>query len=329
MSFHNPAIRRVLQQISEEGGDSAIRLDASETAWVEREVTQIRAKMFDVIYAELLALQLIPLATDISPDIIQYVYFVLDTVGEAKIIASGSDDLPRVDVSKSERSGIVRPLGASYGWSLFEMRLAARLGQPLAQQKADAARKAIARQIDKLLASGVTDSQTGLGMEGLLNNADVLALGIVAGPLWVLGTTTAAAMIALLNNTAQAIVTATNQAFIPDTAIIPTASFGVLASTPYGVDSDTTALNWFTKNSPYIKSVVPWYRGNGAGVASANRGVVYQRDPEVLEGVAPLLFESLPPQARNLEMVIPCVAKCGGVKIYHPEAVRYIDFSLT
>jgi hypothetical protein len=329
MSFHNPAIRRALEQMADQAGDSAVRLDANETAWVEREVTQIRNKLFEIVYAELKAMSLVPLATDISADILQYVYFVLDTVGEAKIIANASDDLPRVDVSKTERQGIVRPLGASFGWDIFEMRLAARLGQPLNQQKADACRKAIARQIDKLLSSGVTDSQTGLGMEGLLTNADVVALGIVAGTLWVLGTTTAATMIALLNSTAQAIVTATNEAFIPDTAILPTQSYGVMAATPYGVDSDVTALGWFLKNSPYIKNVIPWYRGNGAGASSTNRGLVYKRDPEVLEGVVPLLFEALPPQARGLEMIVPCVAKCGGVKIYHPEACRYIDFALS
>ena len=49
--------------------------------------------------AELKAQQLIPIATDIAPELGPYVYNVLDTVGEAKVIASGSDDLPRVDVS--------------------------------------------------------------------------------------------------------------------------------------------------------------------------------------------------------------------------------------
>jgi len=135
MSMYNSAIRRALQQISEAG---AVRLDANETAFVEREVTQIRAKMFEVVYAELKAQQLVPIASDISPDINQYVYFVLDTVGEAKVVANGSDDLPRIDISKTERQGIVRTVGASFGWELFEMRLAARIGQPLNQQRATA-----------------------------------------------------------------------------------------------------------------------------------------------------------------------------------------------
>ena len=106
MSAYNQQIRRVLASLAESAG--ALRFDANETAFVEREATQIRAKIFEVVYAELMAQKLIPLATDISADVNQYVYFVLDMVGEAKVIANGSDDLPRIDVSKSERQGIVR-----------------------------------------------------------------------------------------------------------------------------------------------------------------------------------------------------------------------------
>jgi hypothetical protein len=325
MSAHNAAIRLALATL----GDSSpeLRLDANETAFVERELTQIRAKLFNVIYAELKAQSLVPIASDISPDVQQYVYFVLDMVGEAKVIANGADDIPRVDVSKTERSGVVKTIAASYGWELFEMRLSARLGRPLNQQRAQAARRAIASQIDKILSTGVTDSQSGLGMEGLLNNADVVALGISTQAKWIQGTTTALAMINLLNSVAQAIVTATNEAWIPDTAVLPTAMYGILANTAYGLDSNLTALKWLTANSPYIKNVASWYRGNGAGASSADRGLIYKRDPEVLEGVVPLQFEEQPPQARGLEVVVNVVGRAGGVKVYHPEACRYLDFT--
>lgn len=326
MNAFSQSVRRALAAMTAD--NPQIRFDANETDFVDRQATQIRAKLFEVIYAELKAQQLIPIASDISPDIQQYVYFVLDHVGEAKVIANGSDDLPRVDVSKTERQGVVKTVGASFGWELFEMRLAARLGQPLSSQRADAARSAIARQIDKLLSSGVTDSQTGLGMEGLFNNTDVTALGIITNTAWIMGTTTAATMIAQLNAAVQTIVTATNEAWIPDALILPTGMYGIFAATPYGTDAAVlTALNWFLQNSPYIKSVATWYRGNTAGASSVPRGLVYKKSPEVLEGVVPLQFEMLPPQARGLEMVVPVVGKSGGVKWYHPEAARYLDFS--
>ena len=87
-----------------------------------------------------------------------------------------------------------------------------------------------------------------------------------------------------------------------------------------------TILRSFLANNPYIRNIDQWYRLDGAGAGGKNRGIVYKRDPMVLEGVVPLDFEQLPPQARNLEFVVPCQARCGGVKIYQPSAMRYVDF---
>lgn len=322
-------VREALSKLTDASGT---RLDANETAFAEREITQIRTKLFEVIYAQLMALNFIPLATDISPDVQQYVWFVLDHVGEAKIIANGAEDLPRIDISKTERYGVVRTVGTSYGWELFEMRLAARLGQPLGEQRALAARKAVATAIDYVLSNGGTPSQTGgssgTGLLGLLNNTDVFGLGTVSNSKWVMGTTTAATMIGQLNAAVQTIITASNQAFIPTDIVLPTQMYGILAATPYGPDAATvTALNWFLQNSPYIKSISQWYRGNGAGASGADRGIIYQKDPTILEGVVPLAFEQLPPQVQGLQMVVPCVGRAGGVKFYQPQAARYWDFT--
>lgn len=318
------AVRDCLKYFAAKNPDH--RFDANDTAWTERQATQIRSKLFEVKYADLKAMELIPLATDIAAEPGPYVYNVLDMVGEAKVIAAGSDDLPRVDISTTERSGKVVPIGAAYGWDVFEIRKSARLNVPLSERRARSAREAIARQVDKMLASGTTDSQTGLGLEGFINNADVTALGIAVMDHWVLGTTTAVQMINEVNAVVNTIVSATSEAWIPDTVVLPTGRFTIFASAPYGTDADSTALTWFLKNNPYIKNVTSWHRLTGAGASSKDRAIVYKRSPDVLEGVVPLIFEQEAPQARNLEMVTPCYAFCGGVKTYHPEAMRYADF---
>lgn len=323
MSFFS-AIRQCLQAFA--ARNSEHRFDANETMWTERQATQVRSKLFEVVYPEFKALSLVPLATDIAAEPGPYVYNVLDMVGEARVIASGADDLPRVDVSVSERSGKVVPIGASYGWDVFELRKAARLQVPLQETKGRAARRSLARQLDKMIASGVTDSQTGLGLEGFINNADVTALGIAAFTNWVQGTTSATTMINEVNAAVNTIVSATSEAWIPDTLAIATPRYTIFASTPYGVDADTTALTWFLKNNPYIKNVVSWYRLTSAGASNKDRAVIYKRDPDVLEAVAPEQFAQEAPQARNLDMVTPCYALVGGTKIYHPEACRYADF---
>jgi len=87
MSAIRTAVRSCLSYFGSKNPEH--RFDANETAWTDRQATQIRSKLFEVKYADLKAMDLIPLATDIAAEPGPYVYNVLDTVGEAKVIASG------------------------------------------------------------------------------------------------------------------------------------------------------------------------------------------------------------------------------------------------
>lgn len=323
----------VISQITEQ--ELSRRFDANDTLFLARQIEYVRAKTFGVVYPDLKARNLIPIATDIPESVETYVYMVSDTVGKAAIVAIGTDDLPRIDVLASERTGKVRQIGDSYGWSLNEMAEAARLNIPLSERKATAAREAIERAIDEVLSSGTTshpkDVGKNYGITGLINNADVVAQGIInpANDPWSTSPT-AGKMLADLNTMMNTIVNSNNQAYIPDTILFAPSEFAILASTPVGTDNNQmTVLNSFLLNNPYIKNVDQWYRltgaGSGAGGAT-NRAVVYKRDPSVLEGVVPMDFRAEAPQARNLEFVVPCRARCGGVSIYQPAAVRYVDF---
>ncbi len=307
----------------------ARRFDANETAFLARQLEVVRSRTYEIQYAELLARRFIPIANDIPESAETYVYLAYDTVGAAKIIANGVDDLPRIDVSAAERTGKVRSIGDSYGWDINTMKEAARVGVPLSEMKARAARQAIERGIDEVLSTGTTRVQVGLdwGITGLLNNADVIAQGIInpANDPW--STATASQVLANLNTITNAMVNANSQAFIPDTLLLAPNEFGIIASTPVGVDNQMTILKSFLANNPYIKNIDQWSKLTLAGAGgTTNRGILYKRDPLVLEGVVPLEFEQLPPQARNLEFVVPCHARVGGVKVYQPSAVRYIDF---
>jgi hypothetical protein len=308
------------------------RFDANETAFLTREMEQVRAKVINIDYPDFNARKYIPIATDIAESVEVYVYFSRDRIGKAKIIANGVDDLPRIDVSAAERTGKVRQLGDSYGWTINEMAESVRLQKDLPMQKVTAAREAIEQAIDEVLCTGTTThpDQVGkdFGITGLLNNADVVAQGIInpANDPWSV-TPTAAEMIADLNTMMNTIVNANTQKYIPDTILFAPAQFSLLASTPYGIESDSTVLTWFLKNNPFIKNIDQWFRLTGAGAGgTTDRAIIFKRDPSVLEGVIPQEFRSEPPQARNLEFVVPCHARCGGVKVYKPAAIRYVDF---
>ena len=77
--------------------------------------------------------------------------------------------------------------------------------------------------------------------------------------------------------------------------------------------------------NPRINNIDSWEALNTAGAALATRMIAYKRDPEVLQYEIPLDFFQLPPQARNINFVVPCLSRVSGVEIYHPKAIAYMD----
>lgn len=305
------------------------RFDANETLFLERQLTQIRQAQY-VQYAELFARTLMPMATDVAPFADTYVYPVYDRKGRARLGGNNPTDLPRIDLVAFEVTGKVRNIEAAYGWDINTMSEAARLGIDLPGAKADATAAAINLSIDEVLSLGDLTTSTGqsnVGCSGFINNADVISQGIIAPTTAQLSSASGAQMAADLNQLANTVVNGSNQRWIPDTIALAPNEYNLAATTPLNTVSDTTVLKWFLNNTPYIKNVVQWYRLTGAGASNKNRAVVYKKDKLVLEGVVPLEFQQLPPQPTNLEFLVPCMARCGGVKVYQPSAMRYADFT--
>jgi hypothetical protein len=323
-------IRKQLYTVSAfaAASDPRMRLDANETAFLESQLMQHRQKTLEVQYPDNIALQLVPRATDIDPEAKTYSTHVIDRRGRAKVIAAGAaaNDIPRVDVKIDEILGTVAEIADSFGFSLSELRTAARLGTPIEAWKGRAARSAVEDEIDQMVAKGETSTQTSLGVTGFVNNANV-SLDTTSFTVWS-SSDTSDALIAELMKPASAInVTVKNKgSLLSNTLALAPVNYDIIATKPMGSGSDLTVLKFFLLNNPYITSVVQWSKlalanagGNGA------RAVCYRRDPEVLESVVPLLFEQLPPQAQGLELVTICRARAGGVKVYHPEAMLYLD----
>src|SRR6185437_1507332 len=138
-----------------------IKLDADESIFFVRQLTYIKSKTYDVEYPELRARQLIPVSMEAGEGAQSIVYHQFDMLGTAKIISNYAKDLPRVDVKAKEFTANVRSLGASYGYSLQDIRSAKMAGVPLEQRKANAAKRAILQTEDAIAFSGDTDN--GLG----------------------------------------------------------------------------------------------------------------------------------------------------------------------
>jgi len=107
------------------------KLDANESIYFARQLEQIRAKAYDVKKVPLNALAFMPVDTSINPGAESITYRQYDGVGMAKIISNYADDLPRSDVVGKEFTSPVRGVGASYGYTIQDIRAAQFTGSSL------------------------------------------------------------------------------------------------------------------------------------------------------------------------------------------------------
>ena len=323
-----------------------LRFDAdpvvNATMFLTRQLEYVRSKTYDVKYAPLKVLEYVPLGTDIPADADSYVYFIYDSTGQATIINADTKQLSRIETNAKEQGGRVVSIGESYGWTLTELRQAARLNVPLTEKKAQAARRAMNTTIDELVCFGkhlTSPQQPGSAQTseigGFINSSLVTP---VPTTNWLsTGTPVAASTISnFINAAAQYVQTSTKQIWAVDTMLVSPQVYGLISTTPMVLGSTAlmvTILEYILENSPYIKNIEQWWRlagtdaasGSGVYTSASSRNILYKRDPEVLEAVVPIDFEQMPAQQAALKFEVACHARCGGTKLHQPGAVFYFD----
>ena len=298
--------------------------DSNESMFLQRQLDYIKTQTYDIKYAELKARKLIPVSSEADPGAEKIFYRSYDQSGIAKIIANYADDLPRADVKGAEFSANVKTLGSSYGYNLQEMRAAMYGNVPLEQRRSNAARRAIAQLENSIAFFGDAAS----GLQGFFSNGNVTTVtlpadGTGASKLW--STKTPDQIIRDLNLVANSVVSVSLGVEIPDTLLLPLMQYNYIASTARSANSDTTILNYFLQNNPYIKQVEWVNELATAGAAGVTRMAAYRRSPEVLTMEVPSDFEQLEMEHKNLEYKIPCIERFAGVLIYYPLAIAFAD----
>lgn len=305
--------------------------DANDTLYLERELTQLRVKMYEVQFPQPIARMFVPKATDIAPSATTYSYKVFEPIGAAKIISYKANDVPRVDTVAREVLGRVVPIAAAFGWDINELRESARLNVSLSDIKARAAQSFIERAIDTVLAFGTLPDETGalpdVGLSGLVNNALVVALTVLSGGYWFGTALDPAVIMASLSTLVSTAGNFSDNIWVADTLLLPHRHFTYIEQTPFSALTGESILTVFRRNNPQLTTIAPWYKLTTAGASGAPRAVAYKKSPDVLEAIIPQEFEVLPPEVQGFEFLQNCHARCGGVKIYQPLGVRYLDFA--
>ena len=321
------------------------RFDSAEDASVffARELDHVKAKSYDKLYPELTSFSLFPHTSEADPGDETITYYGYDKVGMAQIINNYATDLPRADVKGSPETAQIKSIGASYGYSVQEMRASRKAGKGLDHRKAESARYQVDRMLNKIAWAGDAENHLMgvLTMDSVANpkapgkNAGVSSNNIPLATVAATGTggstmwkdKTADDILADINGMMAEVSRLTKNVERPDTLVLPTDVF-IDISTRRIPDTDTTVKDFVQEHAPYLKEIVaaselnadstetnPFAETDGSGM---NVAFFFTKDPDKLAIEDPMPYYQYPAQERNLEVVVPCEARTAGAIIYYP-----------
>ncbi len=303
------------------------RLDAGESLFMERQLEAVEPRLYQVKRRELKARSLLDVSNVDGPGAATITYYMYDKTGMAKIIANPGDDLPRADVFATRQTANVHNLASSFGYSTKDLRNAQYAGVPLEMQKVDAVRRTIREEENRIAWLGNTDYNiVGFLLNGNIPDMQVAqAAGGGLSRVWGVDKTPLevvediAALVTNIENT-------TKQVHMGDTLLLPIDKLRYLAITPMSSTYPEHTILKYIKdpdNGFGITKVESLPELTGIGVGGTNKMVLFESDPEVVELRIPMEMQMLPPQARNLEFLVPVECEIAGVVVRYPMACHY------
>lgn len=298
-------------------------LDTNESAIFSRQLEFVKSNTYDIKYKNLKATTLLPVSTEAPSGAKFITYRQYGQVGIAKIVSDYANDFPRVDIFGKEVQANVRSIGASYGYSIDEIRAAQMAGLNLEQRRANAARRASDEKVDKIAWEGDTEN----GLQGFINFPGITEYTVAAGAstfkTWI--SKTPDEIVADVTGMVDAIVEPTKGREAPDTLLLPMSQY-LLISNKRMTDGNTmTVLQYILKNNAFISTIEWVVELKEAGDSGTDRMMAYARDSEHLTLEIPQPFEQFAPQQKGMEFIIPCHQKTGGVIVYYPLSIAYGD----
>lgn len=297
-------------------------LDAAQQIFLNRQLENIKAKSYDVLYAELRAPMVIPVDNSAGAGAEKITYRQYDQVGAAQVIANYATDFRRVDIVAKEFTATVKSLGAAYGYSVQDIRAAIQGNLDLEQRRANAAVRAILQQENTIAFFGDADNN----LQGLLNhpnipNAVVAADG--AGGLTTFASKSPDQIIRDVNSLINNIFVNTKEVERANSVLFPSSIWALLSSTPRSATSDTTILQFLKNNHPEITSWGSLVELETAGTGATKMMMAYNKSPDKLTLEIPVPYEVFPAQQTGLDFVVPVHERIGGVIVYYPLSLNF------
>lgn len=306
-----------------------IRLDANETQVFARQLEYIFQQPYNVEYPELKARALIPVDYSVDAAATSHTFRQYDTLGEADFIDDYSTDLPNGELFGKEFTAGVKSLGASYQYSIQDLRAAQKANFALTAEKANLTRGMIETKLDKVAAFG----DVTYNLDGFLKDRAGTSVGVDQTSNITLTTSWAAAvtdadLAKILNDVymlCSSVWIQTKQVRRADTLLVSTKVYAKLAFSKINQYGQVSLLQYILANTPGLKAIEPWVRLDAAGASGKDRLFAYNKDPRVQSLMICQEFEQFAPQNRNLAFTIPCHLRTGGVVWRYPLAASFAD----
>lgn len=315
-------MRLSASQINRALEPAKLRLDANEALVFSRQLEFVQAEIVRTEYPEFMLRKLVPQSEAVDSGAETFTWRLWNRVGQAKMIANYATDLPNVANYASENTTPIKGIGASYSYSIQEIRRAAKANVALNAELGITARETIEQEIEKTGALG----DSALNLPGLLNNANVTTMtsGYVGN--WDAAGTTGIQILRDLRLFENRLVKSSKNLHRPTTIVVGSTSYEMMASKEVDTTNHETALSAFLRTSPNVREVIYWpYMDLADAQGDGERILVYEKNPRNLKLVVPVDYEEFPPQADNLSFKIPCHARLGGVVVQRPLALMYVD----
>ncbi len=299
-----------------------MRFDGEEDAslYFARELDHVKAKTYDRLYPEMTALRFFPSTSEADPGAESITYYGYEKTGMASIISNYATDLPRVDVKGTPHTAYVEGAGASYGYSVQEMRAARMTGKGLEARKAESARYAVDYLMNKIAWAGLKEHNI-MGVLSKENDIPLYILPAGAGGSTRWRDKTAKEILADVNAMQSFVSKLTRNVERPDTLLLPHECFMEIANRQLD-DTATTVLKFIQENAPYLKTIESASElqedASDTNPYDVNMAFLYKKDPEKFSIEMPVPFLQHPAQPKNLEIEVMCEARTAGVILYYP-----------
>ncbi len=312
-------------------------MDANETIFFEREHETVLRTEYNREYQPLEAMNILPMNSEAGEADDTVRWFAFDAAGFAKFVSEGgADDVPMVDVYGEEHTANIRTLGVGFNITMQEIRRSMKAGRGLDQRKATTAREAMEQKKNQVGFYG--DASRGiLGLFTAPNTQDITASTPAAGSSadlsWSADSSkTPAEIVEDFLNLVESIPNATKGTHRATHVVLPANSLAYIKLTELSAGSGITIYKWILENYPGItiessyefQAVTSGFLPSGAS-GSDSVGMAYEKRPENLAFMIAMAYLQHAAQQRNLNFVTICEERVGGVIIWRPLTVAFME----